>query len=113
MYVKLQPYVDPTLLSQVLQVVLVARQLDVAASPYDVYTTYQIPPIPIETHQGRLQYQQQQTQLFHQSQPIRQKVLSSYNIFLSLVGPFLEDGVLVDSYQRLPTTHDERVGRRS
>lgn len=80
---KLQPFVNPVLLQNVLQYSLKARRLDVAASPYDA-SSYGVGIVPVETPKGRAEYKKQQIQLMQQVQPIRQDLLHAYNIFLSL-----------------------------
>jgi hypothetical protein len=80
--IKLQPFCDATLLQRVLHVALQARSLDVAASPYDA-TKYGVGIVPIETEEGRLDYRTRQAELMHQTEPVRQELLTAYNDFLS------------------------------
>ena len=80
---KIEPFVDATLRQEVLDVAIMARKLDIGASPYDVTSTYQVEMIPIETEEGRVLYRQRQLELMKLVQPIRAKVLHAYNDFLS------------------------------
>lgn len=98
---KIQPFCDANLLQRVLQVVLQARRLDVAASPYDVAEYLKddcsvaandigdglegpVTVIPIETAAGRALYRQHQIALMKQAEPIRRDLLQAYNDFLQL-----------------------------
>jgi hypothetical protein len=81
---KLQPFVDAALIVDVLRLALRARTIDIAASPYDVTTTYNIAAIPIETTAGRAAYQQEQLELMKDSCIVRGKLLQAYDAFLSL-----------------------------
>jgi hypothetical protein len=81
MALKLQPFIDATLIQRVLQMALVARRLDIAASPYDA-TAYGVEAVPVETEEGRLQYRQQQIQLMKEAEPIRRDLLQAYDDFL-------------------------------
>jgi hypothetical protein len=81
---KLQPFVDAALIVDVLRLALRARTIDIAASPYDVTTTYNIAAIPIETTAGRAAYQQEQLELMKDSCIVRGKLLQAYESFLSL-----------------------------
>ena len=82
MAMKLGPFCDPNLFCRVLEVVVDARSLDVAASPYDVMD-YGVDPIPIETPQGRNEYKQNQLELMKKAHPIRRDLLQNYQQFLS------------------------------
>lgn len=78
---KLQPFVDPHLLERVLEIALLARMLDVAASPYDA-SGYGVSVVPVETLEGRAQYRQEQTVLMERADPIRRDLLAAYDSFL-------------------------------
>ncbi len=79
---KLGPFCDSNLFCRVLEVVVDARSLDVAASPYNVMD-YGVDPIPIETPQGRNEYKQNQLELMKKAHPIRRDLLQNYEQFLS------------------------------
>ena len=96
---KLQPFCDPQLLQRVLEVSLEARKLDVAASPYDANTQYNVGVIPIETREGRAEYRKRQLQLMKEVQPVRQDVLNSYHMFLSLA---FSDDIIQLGYNNMP-----------
>ena len=80
---KIEPFVSATLRSEVLKMAILARKLDIGASPYDVTSTYQVEMIPIETEEGRLLYRQRQMELMKLVQPVRQELLQAYDDFLS------------------------------
>ena len=80
---KLGAFCDPCLLVQVLEVALMSRTLDIAASPYDV-TAYGIAPIPVETTEGRVEYRQRQVALMGHAAPIRRALLQAYDLILAL-----------------------------
>lgn len=86
-----------------LRVVLAARRLDVAASPYDA-SAYAGPPICIETAAGRAEYREQQKALLQQVTPVRQSVLAAYEAFLQAA--FAAEDVAA-AYEFLP--HSESV----
>ena len=98
MVLKLQPFVDPTLIQQVLKMALESRKIDVAASPYDA-TEYGVGVIAIETQEGRSEYRKKQYELMTKIQPIRQNVLNAYNTFLQLA---FDDDILNLGLQQLP-----------
>ena len=106
MYLKLQPFVDASLLLDVLEIALESRKLDVAASPYDS-SSYGIEAIPIETHEGRSLYRERQTDLYHRSQSIRQDVLHAYNDFLELTTSTLGEDIVHESHRYLPASGKE------
>jgi hypothetical protein len=80
---RLQPFLGAELLQAVLDVALVARRLDVAASPYDV-VRYGIHSLPVETAGGRSQYRKEQTALMKRAEPVRHELLRAYESFLEL-----------------------------
>jgi hypothetical protein len=81
---KMRPFGDPVLLQRILELALEARRLDVAASPYDVFTDYGVEPIQIETKEGRAEYRTQQLSLMNRAEPIRRELLHAYSSFLPL-----------------------------
>ena len=87
---RLQPFCGADLLRRVLDLALQARQLDVAASPYDA-TAYGVPAVPVETAAGRAQYKREQTALMKRAEPIRRELLQAYDTFLALA---FDDNVL-------------------
>ena len=60
-----------------------SRKLDVAASPYDA-SSFGLEPIPVETSEGRRMYRDEQLRLMKQSEPIRQRLLDAYKVFMTL-----------------------------
>ena len=82
---RLRPHVDASLVRRALALALQARQLDVAASPYDCERQYGIRPVPVETAAGRADYRQQQVALLREAEPVRRDLLRAYNEFLDMV----------------------------
>lgn len=72
---------DQPLLPSILQFVLQARELDVAASPYHVQATHGIPTVAVETANGRALYRKRQERLL--ASPVRQQLLAAYETFLA------------------------------
>jgi len=82
MALKIQPWLPDGLLAETLETALKARTVDVAASPYDVSTTYGIDPIKVETEEGRADYRERQVELMEHARPVRQRLLCAYDAFL-------------------------------
>ena len=80
---KLQSFIDPELMVDVLEVALSARKLDVEASPYDT-TKYGAGIVPIETNEGRRMYRERQILLMQKAEPVRKKLLHAYEDFMKL-----------------------------
>ena len=80
---KLQPFLDSTLLCDVLEVSIMARKLDVEASPYDV-RGYGGGVVAVETEEGRRIYRSRQMTLMDQAEPVRERLLHAYAAFMSL-----------------------------
>jgi hypothetical protein len=94
---KLGGFIDSQLLVDVLEVALDSRKLDVAASPYDA-SSFGLEPIPVETSEGRRMYRDEQLRLMKRSEPVRQRLLDAYEVFMtlafdqSLLGPCTASG---------------------
>ncbi|MDJ0105984.1 3-methyladenine DNA glycosylase, partial [Rhodococcus erythropolis] len=67
---KLLPLVDSDLVMRCFEHALLARELDMRASPYDL-AEYGYSPIRIETPAGRAEYVRQQQQLADRAAPLR------------------------------------------
>ena len=80
---KLQSFIDPELMVDILEVALSARKLDVEASPYDA-TKYGAGIVPIETNEGRRMYRERQIVLMQKAEPVRKKLLHAYEDFMKL-----------------------------
>jgi hypothetical protein len=80
---KIQPFIDSDLLSDVLEISIAARKLDVEASPYDV-TGYGGGVVPVETKEGRKLYRSRQKDLMERAEPVRERLLEAYNAFMIL-----------------------------
>ncbi|MGB2402547.1 MAG: 3-methyladenine DNA glycosylase [Akkermansiaceae bacterium] len=73
---KCMPWVGSKLLWDCFQLALKARELDMRASPYDLYA-YGYEPIKIETKAGRTEYETQQRQISLESGPLRQQLIDT------------------------------------
>lgn len=98
MITKLQPFVSADLKLRCLSLVIMAREMDVAASPYDA-SGYGIAAIPIETPEGRSEYKKKQLQLLKESQPVRTELITAFEQFLKT--SFDEDTVS-QAFYRIP-----------
>ena len=81
---RIQPFIDPTLIQDALEIAIKGRSLDVAASPYDAFSEYGIQAIPVETFGGRTEFQRQQIQLMEIAEPVRKLLIQAYDDFLKI-----------------------------
>ena len=80
---KLGPFCEPRLFRRILSITIEARNLDVAASPYDAKTRYGVEPIRIETPSGKSEYKRRQMEVMKLANPVRKELLKNYEKFLS------------------------------
>jgi len=80
---KLQGFIDSELMVDILEIALAARKLDVEASPYDA-TEYGAGIVPIETNDGRKMYRDRQIGLMQRAEPVRQRLLDAYEVFMKM-----------------------------
>mmetsp|Transcript_12206 Transcript_12206/g.21157 ORF Transcript_12206/g.21157 Transcript_12206/m.21157 type:complete len:498 (-) Transcript_12206:64-1557(-) len=80
---KLSPFIDSELIGDILEIALEARQLDVAASPYDA-TEYGVGVVPVETNEGRRMYRDRQMGLMGRAEFVRERLLDAYEKFMML-----------------------------
>jgi len=77
------PLASSELLRQSLELAIMARKIDMRASPYDVsHINFLGRPIAIETPEGRTQYAHEQLQLHEKAAPIRKRLLDIYEHIL-------------------------------
>ena len=77
------PLASSELLRQSLELAIMARKIDMRASPNDVSHINDLPgPIAIETPEGRTQYASEQLQLHEKAAPIRKRLLDIYEHIL-------------------------------
>jgi hypothetical protein len=82
---QLYPFVSSDMLAECLSIALIARKIDMRASPYDVSSFDGCEePLYVETNEGKLAYIKEQQQLYKLSFPARQELLSIYNNYLHL-----------------------------
>jgi hypothetical protein len=81
---QLYPFVSSDLLLETLKVAVIARKIDIRASPYDA-TQYEEcgEPLCIETQEGRSQYVAEQESLAEKAIPIRGQLIEAYDIALN------------------------------
>jgi len=87
---KLWPWIGSDFLAKCFFLALECRELDMRASPYDL-KAYGCLPIPIETEEGRKEYQKRQQHLTEKSQILRRELLNFCQSF-SAKGPDLFSG---------------------
>ncbi|MGB0371764.1 MAG: 3-methyladenine DNA glycosylase [Opitutales bacterium] len=78
------PWVSSELLRKCFYLALEARELDMRASPYDV-TLFDLEPILIEGPEGRLQYQEHQTEISRKGRILAQELQTELGKILALV----------------------------
>ena len=72
---KLAPFTPSELLADCFALALDLRELDMRASPYDL-AALGFAPIPIETTEGRMEYERQQRAFTVRSEPLRARLLA-------------------------------------
>ena len=102
--IRLQPFVDASLVADTLEISLRARRLDVEASPYDV-RSFGFGVVPVELPEGREEYRRRQKELMQAATPIRERLLTAYEAFLDLA---FDDATLIGA-ERNPAA--ERFAR--
>ena len=113
---KLGGFIDSQLIADVLEVALDSRKLDVAASPYDA-SSYGLDPIPVETSDGRRMYRDEQLRLMKRAEPVRQRLLDAYEVFMtlafdqSLLGPSIVHDDTESMDVVMPYVAPERLAR--
>ena len=73
---KSMPWIGSDLLMETFLLALEIRKIDMRASPYDL-TSYHLPPIKIETPEGKTEYEHHQRQLSQKARPVRKKLMKS------------------------------------
>ena len=108
---KLQGFIDSELMADILEISLAARKLDVEASPYDA-TEYGASIITIETNDGRKVYKDRQTGLMQRAEPVRQRLLDAYEVFMKTAfdeSLLLGSDEFVGGGKRASSSADENV----
>jgi hypothetical protein len=80
---KLSPWVCSELVADAFVLAAKARELDMRASPYDL-RTLGFDPIPIETPEGRREYENRQRELSSLARPVRTRLLEGINHILQI-----------------------------
>jgi hypothetical protein len=74
---KLAPFVSSEVIAEAFEVAVLARELDMRASPYDL-SEFGFTPIRIETREGRDEYVAGQREVWHRGVPVRDRLLAEY-----------------------------------
>lgn len=72
---KLAPYTPSELVSDAFELASDIREIDMRASPYDL-RALGFDPIPVETSEGRAEYEQHQREFASRGQPIRARLIT-------------------------------------
>jgi len=78
---KSSPWISSDLLRDTLFFAIKAREIDMRASPYDL-STFGYPAIPIETPEGRREYELVQKDLYQRSLPLRDRLIHAIDAVL-------------------------------
>ena len=78
---KSMPWVGSDLLWECFLFALKAREIDMRASPYDL-SSYEYNAIPVETPEGRKEYEEEQRALTETAKPLRQELIESLDNLL-------------------------------
>ena len=73
---KSSPWISSELLAKTLFFAIEARKIDMRASPYDL-SEYGYPAIPIETPEGRREYEKEQSSLYQRGLKLRAELITS------------------------------------
>ena len=76
---KSMPWVGSEILADCFHLALMAREIDMRASPYDLSYLPDWQPIKIETAEGRAEYERQQREIAKTAAPLRQRLLDQIN----------------------------------
>jgi hypothetical protein len=79
---KLSPWTPSELVADCFELAVAAREIDMRASPYDL-AALGLPPIPVETPEGRLDYQQAQRELAARAVPLRERLIAVHRAVLA------------------------------
>jgi hypothetical protein len=71
---KLAPWCPSDLIADTFELARDIRELDMRASPYDL-TSHGYSPVPIETPEGRAQYEKYQREFAERARPLRQRLI--------------------------------------
>ena len=78
---KLYPWISSDLILEAFELAIEARTIDMQASPYDLIKDG-LPPIKIETEEGRAEYLKAQQKIYEKGVPVREKIIQQYERFL-------------------------------
>ena len=81
---KLHPWIPSNLILEAFELAIEARTIDMQASPYDLVKNG-LPPIKIETEEGRVEYLKAQQSIYEKGVPVREKIIAEYERFFEVV----------------------------
>ncbi len=81
---KLYPWIASELIVDAFELAMEARVIDMRASPYDL-SGQGFDAIPLETPEGRRQYQELQADIARRGAPLRDRLIAAYERLLALV----------------------------
>jgi len=74
---KMYPWISSDTIRRAFELAVKARFIDMQASPYDLRERG-LQPIKIETEAGRLEYVEQQREIYEKSRPVRSQLIGEY-----------------------------------
>jgi hypothetical protein len=79
---KFWPWIASDLIADAFLLAFEIRELDMRASPYDL-RAFGYAPVPIETEEGRAEYERMQAAFAERAQPIRHRLIAAYRALLA------------------------------
>lgn len=79
---KMYPWISSEIIREAFLLAVEARVIDMQASPYDL-RSQGLKAVQIETEAGRKEYGEKQKKIFEKSQPIRKKLIETYQNLVS------------------------------
>ena len=76
------PLISSDVLCAALNIAIIARKIDMRASPYDVSQYVDDGPIRVETAAGRDEYSRLQSELYELASPVREDICKVYDQLL-------------------------------
>lgn len=80
---KAMPWIGSDLLRRCFLLAMAARAIDMRASPYDLSEYNELPSIPVETPEGRLEYEQSQREIADRAAPLRRELIEEIERLLN------------------------------
>lgn len=74
---KMYPWISSDLILRAFKLARKARVVDMQASPYDM-EPFGLPPVRVETEEGKREYIQKQTEIWKEAAPLRSELIDAY-----------------------------------